>query len=385
MNRVWRTPAKVLAGLFVAGLYAMPQAYTISARPGVINYVEGTVYMNGTPVSAKSTGKTFLATNDALSTEAGKAEVLLTPGVFLRLGNDTEVKMISPSLTNTQVEITAGEAMVEVAQLVKDTDLQIVDHGATIRIQKTGLYRFTADEPAFAATLEGKARVEYEGKNIELAKNHQAVIGGALKSEKFDAKKREDNLYAWSKVRDEYEAAASYSTARNVNSAGFFGAGFGYPGAYAPGWYWNGGFNSWAWLPGDGAFFSPFGYGFFAPGWVSYAPVAYAPVYGVRQPVVVNPNHNWGHNGSSGLTTSSGTPYRGDHSGNWPNHPGTWSGHSGAWSGNQGSAAWHHDGNWAGRSGASGAAAPAPSAHVGGGWSGGGAAAHSGGGGHSSR
>jgi len=38
----------------------------------------------------------------------GKAEILLTPGAFLRVGGDSAVKMISPGLTNTQVEVQRG-------------------------------------------------------------------------------------------------------------------------------------------------------------------------------------------------------------------------------------------------------------------------------------
>src|SRR5919204_112804 len=46
-----------------------------------------------------------LNSGDELSTDAGKAEVLLTPGVFLRLGSNTQIHMISPSLVDTQFEL----------------------------------------------------------------------------------------------------------------------------------------------------------------------------------------------------------------------------------------------------------------------------------------
>src|SRR5690242_5507151 len=101
MKRVWQTAARLLAGVFVTAMYAMPQAYTISAKPGVINYIEGGTYLNGRPLSEKALKATFLNTNDTLSTDTGRAEVLLTPGVFLRLGDNTAVRMLSSSLVNT--------------------------------------------------------------------------------------------------------------------------------------------------------------------------------------------------------------------------------------------------------------------------------------------
>ena len=298
MKRVWQTAAKVLAGLLVTAVYAMPQGYTVSARPGALNYIEGNAYLNGRPVSDKGLRAVFLSANDVLSTDAGKAEVLLTPGVFLRIGDNSAVKMVSPSLTGTQVEVTRGEAMVEAAGLMKENDIQVLDHNGTIRIEKDGLYRFTAGNPPTAAVLEGKAEVFFEGQRIELAKGHETVIGSALKAEKFDPKK-EDELYAWSNIRSQYDAASSYQTAKNmsINSSNSDWWGYGF-GGYSPGWLWNSGFNSWAWLPGDGAFYSPFGYGFYAPGVVGYAPIVNMPVYGGGtywknhpSPVPVNPKN----------------------------------------------------------------------------------------------
>ncbi|MBV9034148.1 MAG: hypothetical protein JO182_06610, partial [Acidobacteriaceae bacterium] len=99
MGRVWKRPALVLSGLLMAAVYAMPQAYTISAKPGAINYIEGNAFLNNKPISDKSLKSTFLGANDTLSTDVGKAEVLLTPGVFLRVGENSQVRMISPSLT----------------------------------------------------------------------------------------------------------------------------------------------------------------------------------------------------------------------------------------------------------------------------------------------
>jgi len=120
--------------------------------------------------------------------------------------------------------------------------------------------------------------VNFGDREVRLRKGHEVLISDALKATKFDAK-QPDDLYAWSNVRSEYEAAASYQTARSVRANGFIGAGgYGLGGPSSPGWYWASGFDSYAWLPGSGAFYSPFGYGFYAPGAVAYAPVVVTPV-----------------------------------------------------------------------------------------------------------
>ncbi len=299
MKRVWHTSSKVLAGLFLAAMYAMPQGYTISARPGAVNYIEGHASLNGTEISQKTLGKTFLNANDTLSTDLGKAEVLLTPGVFLRIGENSQIRMVSPSLTNTQVEVMKGEAIVEVADISKDNNIEILDRGGSMRLEKTGLYRVTADDPPTAAVIEGKAELNYGDQKIDLGKGHEAVIAANLKAQKFNTKK-EDDLYAWSNVRSEYDAGASYASARSAtlnnsynNSAyagwaGYPAGGYGMGYGFGPGWYYNGMWDSWAWMPANGYFFSPFGWGFYSPAYIGYAPIIYAPVGGRTAPVPVS-------------------------------------------------------------------------------------------------
>src|SRR4051794_36604947 len=112
MRYVGKRAACFLAGLILVTAYATPQAYTVSAKPGAVNYVEGAAYINGAPISEKDLKTTFLNANDILSTDLGKAEVLLVPGVFLRVGDNARVRMVSPSLVATQVEALSGETMI---------------------------------------------------------------------------------------------------------------------------------------------------------------------------------------------------------------------------------------------------------------------------------
>ena len=48
-----------------------------------------------------------------LSTGQGRAEILLTPGVFLRVGENTSIKMLDNRLLSTRVEFLSGSAIVE--------------------------------------------------------------------------------------------------------------------------------------------------------------------------------------------------------------------------------------------------------------------------------
>ena len=111
--------------------------------------------------------------------------------------------------------------------------------------------------------IDGKLRVTENGQTKELGKGHEAVLNGPkLKTIGFD-RNAEDDLYRWSSVRSAYLAEASQQTARSAY--------LGYGPYWGNGWYWDPYFAAWSWLPGDGFFYGPFGYGFFAPAYIGYA------------------------------------------------------------------------------------------------------------------
>ena len=53
-----------------------------SASPGTLNYIEGQASIEGHPLSSQSVGNTTLQAGQVLATANGKAEILLTPGIF---------------------------------------------------------------------------------------------------------------------------------------------------------------------------------------------------------------------------------------------------------------------------------------------------------------
>ena len=114
--------------------------------PGTLNYVEGQASMGDQTLNSKSVGTADLGNGQVLETGNGKAEMLLTPGVYLRLGSNSSVKMVSNSLTNTQVSLRQGEAMLEVDDLYKENFIHVSQPGADTRVVKTGLYDFDAND-----------------------------------------------------------------------------------------------------------------------------------------------------------------------------------------------------------------------------------------------
>jgi len=155
--------------LFAAvGLFAAT-AMAVTAVPGTLNYLEGQVSVNGQPVNSKSARSTMVEQNQVVQTSQGKAEMLLTPGVFLRLGDNSAIRMVSPGLTNTSVEVLSGKAIVEVAELFKENNIQVRMDGASTNIIKQGLYAFNADQRQISV-FDGKAVVNENDQQVSLGK-----------------------------------------------------------------------------------------------------------------------------------------------------------------------------------------------------------------------
>jgi len=206
----------------------------------------------------------MLEAGQVLATANGKAEILLTPGIFLRLGDDSTVQMVSTDLTHTEIKLDQGHANVEVDQIYPQNTILIDLKNGQTQLLKNGLYTFDAAN-ATVRVFDGKAAV-YPGastqasvKPIDLKGGHQLVLNGEpLKPQGFNKDQaKADPLYKWSSLRSNYLGQA------NLNLAEEYAAYPGYPGFY-PGWYWAGAFG-YTWLPGDGLFWSPFGYGFYSP------------------------------------------------------------------------------------------------------------------------
>jgi hypothetical protein len=281
-----------VAGLFL-GTWALGLAagsacaqYVISAHAGVVQYVEGRAYLNDQVIEPKFGQFPDIKDNQEFRTESGRAEILLTPGVFLRLGENSAIRMLSTRLTDTKVEVLSGSAMIECNDVPKDNSIQAVYKGNAIRFEKQGLYRIDS-EPARFRVFEGEAVVTDASGQLTLRGGKQTNLTGVLLAESFDRKEQDqDALYSWSDRRAAYVAQANIVSANDVSTGGYsgysgsggygsglFGSnGLGYGPSFLGGWMFNPMFGMYTYMPYSGFGYSPFGYTYFSPSTVFYAP-----------------------------------------------------------------------------------------------------------------
>jgi hypothetical protein len=352
--------AAVLLALGAVSVSAQP---VISAKSGVIAYVEGKVFLGDQPVEYSLTKFPDMKENAVLRTEDGRAEVLLTPGVILRLGENSSLKLLTNRLIDTRLELLTGQAVVEADDVAKDNNVTVVCKNGSVALAKAGIYRFDA-EPGRVKVFKGLAEVQMSGETVPVGAGRMAMLGGTSAAvQKFNVEET-DALDHWSHRRGEYLAMANVSAAKSLLDSGGYAPSLGM-GIGGLGLGMNNCLNSWAfnqwygmytYMPCRGSIYSPYGYRFWSP-------------YTVMRAYYVAPTY-YGGNRGTGIGTGGGYSY--------PTASSTSTGYSGVMSGAGASSSGGFSGG--GVSAASGGVSSAGGA--GGGGHGGSSGGGGGGGGH---
>jgi hypothetical protein len=291
----------------------------ISAHSGVIHFVEGQVTLEGQTVAPKFAEFPDVKNGQTLATEDGRAEVLLTPGVILRIGENSSFKMISNSRSDTRLELLTGEAVVEVGELLPSNAITLISGKTHVELLKKGLYRVDAEDPGKFRVYEGEARVTAGEQTLLARKGRQVMLGAVLDMSSFDVKDM-DALLRWAGRRSEYLAQANVSSARSASSLGYLGSGYGSGYGYGMGagsWAYNPWYGMFTYMPyGNGMYYNAFGYPFYSPTNVSYftpgtgfSGSAFPISKGATSPHYNSSNgtYNMGPRPSTGGTSSPGT------------------------------------------------------------------------------
>ncbi|HVG30048.1 MAG TPA: FecR family protein [Pyrinomonadaceae bacterium] len=252
-----------LALALVAACAALARAQgvgdrVISARAGGVNFVSGEVTFRraGREAWQQLATTDELRKGDTVRTGAGgRAELLLNPGSYLRLGENSEFELTDPSLDSLRLRLSKGSALVEAAGYSDAVVAMAIDTPHTsVAIVRSGVYRINVATPGATEVFvrKGRALVGFERTMVKEGKSARVGASGVAEVAKFD-KKEKDALDVWGKSRaQELARAHSKLQTRQVNtvfmqtrwwdpwstSNGLFGV-----------WYWSAGARCYTFLP----------------------------------------------------------------------------------------------------------------------------------------
>ena len=256
----------------ILALVALPVSAqpVISAKSGTVSWVDGKVFLDNQLIQQSLTRFPDIKENAVLrTTDEGRAEVLLTPGVVMHVGESSSFRMITKRLIDTRLELLTGSAVVSAVEIAKDTNVTIVCKNGTVVLPKAGHYRLDA-APARVKVFAGLADVQIGDQHIEVSGGKMLSLDGTTASaQKFD-KDDTDSLDNWAQRRDQLMAMANVSAAHSMSYAPSTGYGT---------WGWNPYYGLYTFIPFAGRFCDPFyGYCYWSPytvGRVFYNPGAY--------------------------------------------------------------------------------------------------------------
>jgi hypothetical protein len=194
-----------LAAVCALNVPAHGQA-VISTHSGVVNFFEGSVAVGGQPLEARLGKFAMVPEGAELRTAQGRAEVLLTPGVFLRVGENSAIRMLATSLADTRVELLAGSALVESGEPATGTSVRLLYKTWTVSQSAKGAYRVDV-EPARVAVHEGEVQVAgASGGPVKVEPGMELPLAAVLVPEQANAQ-TSDGLGQWAQGRAESVAA----------------------------------------------------------------------------------------------------------------------------------------------------------------------------------
>jgi hypothetical protein len=190
----------LLAGVALA-VCAIAQS-VISTRSGVIYYFDGSVYLDDQPLESRLGKFPSVPEKGELRTEQGHAEVLLTPGVFLRMGERSSIRMVSSDLANTQVELQAGSVIVDSTEANSGDAVTLIFRDWQARSTQVGVYRIDSNPPHLWV-LKGSAEVSAGAQRPVTVKQGMDLPLAAILTPGQSSAEPVDNLSEWAKGRSD--------------------------------------------------------------------------------------------------------------------------------------------------------------------------------------
>ncbi|MFL6466627.1 MAG: FecR domain-containing protein, partial [Pyrinomonadaceae bacterium] len=235
--------------------------FIISAKAGGVNAVFGEVMVEHPDGrSGRLLKGDEVQIGERVTTgKDGKAEVLMNPGSYVRLGPDSSFAFLSTELDNVQLKMFSGSAIIEVFA-GEGFDVELSTDTARFTILQTGVYRIDADKGGSTVAIwKGKLQAGTDKKMTAGGGKQVAFDGNTYSIVKFD-RDIKDELALWSRERakDQSRLSASLRPDRLrdplINSY------------QSNRWNLYNSFGLWVRDPLAGAYcFLPFGDGFYSP------------------------------------------------------------------------------------------------------------------------
>ena len=261
--------AMVVSLPLTTGAQSSRDKFVISAKAGGVNAVTGraTMRAHGESEWQQLTIKEDLEKGDVVRTaNDGRVEMLLNPGAYLRIGENSEVELSDNSLQNLEVRLIRGTAIVEAsgfdgAELL----INITTPHTRMAIVRKGLYRVSVTPGDATELIVRKGRVMLDGSHTKVEGGNKVVFSNSSFSvaKLREADKNRDDLEAWSKDRSKTIAQANRGLNQRDMSLAMLGFNDPWNRRFSPRlsgvWLYSTGYGCYTYFPFQAGWGSPYG------------------------------------------------------------------------------------------------------------------------------
>jgi hypothetical protein len=181
-RQISRQVACILVGFSLLFLIAhcIFAQHVLNAHAGLVNYIEGEVFLEGNEFKILVGKYPQMQNGQTMKTKQGRAELILAPNIFLRLGENSLLRMENNTLVEAQLALEQGFALMEIVKTIKGNRARLLLSNGVVEASKAGLYRVDAN-PSVVRVYGGEAIVQCSGKKTKIKRERMVHLDGSLK------------------------------------------------------------------------------------------------------------------------------------------------------------------------------------------------------------
>jgi hypothetical protein len=290
------------------------EKFVISAKAGGINAITGGATVHG---KGESDWQQLSITDDLNSGDRvrtsydGRIEILLNPGSYLRVGGNSEVELSDNTLSNLEVRLLRGTAIVEATGVDGlELNISISTPHTKLAIVRQGLYRLNVVPEDATELIVRKGRVILSDSHTKVKGGNKVVFSATnfsvakLTKEEKKAVEKQD-VDVWSKERAQTLAKANSRITNRMLTSAFASFGGFDSSRHNPGfWFFNSRVGCYTFLPFFYGWGSPYGSSYSTYFYSSYGPYPWGNNYPTGG---YYPNGNTGSRGGGSVGQGSPT------------------------------------------------------------------------------
>lgn len=128
-------------------------------KPASSTFAEGAVLLDGEPLDKALSQVLFVEEGKAIRTGAGRAELWLESSNYLRLSENTLVRMHATDLSHIQIELESGVVLMEIGEISRDMRITVRSAASNVSVTRRGLYRMAHGPAPLLKVFDGRAQV----------------------------------------------------------------------------------------------------------------------------------------------------------------------------------------------------------------------------------